>query len=147
MSLVTLYTGCYKPMKNSNIVYTALFVSDTLGLTKLFEPVHKNVIAHHSTIAFQPNNLEGIEVGKAQRLKIIGRVVDGKADALLVENKKSANEYPHITMSTVKGVPAVYSNEMIANAAKEHLLDLFNEPTYIDVIEGYFDGESKIITK
>jgi hypothetical protein len=132
-------------MNNPNIIYTALFVDDILLLTQLFDPVHKNVLAHHSTIAFRPGSLEGIEVGKKHKMKIIGRVTDGKADALLVENPKSTNKHPHITLSTVKDVPAVYANEMIATAEQEHILELFQEPTVIDVTEGYFDGVKDVL--
>jgi hypothetical protein len=132
-------------MKKPNVVYTALFVDDARLLTQLFEPVHKTVLAHHSTIAFRPGSLDGIEVGKRQQLKIIGRVTDDKADALLVENPKSINKHPHITLSTVKGVPPMYANEMIETAEKEHIVERFNEPTIIDVTEGYFDGEHEIV--
>jgi hypothetical protein len=132
-------------MNKPNVIYTASFVDDIRLLTKLFEPVHKNVLAHHSTIAFRPGSLEGIEVGKKLKMKIIGRVTDGKADALLVENPKSTNAHPHITLSTMKGVPPTYANEMIESAEKEHLLELFNEPTLIDVTEGYFDGEKDVV--
>ena len=132
-------------MNKPNVIYTALFVDDMRLLTQLFKPVHKNVLAHHSTIAFRPGSLNGIEVGKKQEMKIIGRVTDGKADALLVENPKSTNKHPHITLSTMKGVPPTYANEMIDTAKQEHILELFHEPTVIDVTEGYFDGEQDVI--
>jgi hypothetical protein len=45
----------------------------------------------------------------------------------------------------MKGVPPTYANEMIESAEKEHLLELFNEPTLIDVTEGYFDGEKDVV--
>jgi len=139
------YMGYNTQMKQPNIIYTGLFVDDVRLLTQLFVPVHKNVLAHHSTIAFRPGSLEGIEVGKKHKLKVVGRVTDGKADALLVESPKSTNEHPHITLSTMKGVPPTYANEMIANAEKEHLLEMFNEPTIINVTEGYFDGENDVL--
>jgi|AntRauTorckE6833_2_1112554.scaffolds.fasta_scaffold15482_3 hypothetical protein len=132
-------------MNKPNVIYTALFIDDVRLLTQLFEPVHKNILAHHSTIAFRPKSLAGIEVGKKQQMKIIGRVTDGKADALLVENPKSTNTHPHITLSTAKGVPAMYANEMIETAEKEHILELFDEPTIIDVTEGYFDGTADVL--
>jgi hypothetical protein len=131
-------------MNKLNVIYTALFVDDMRLLTQLFPPVHKTVLAHHSTIAFRPGSLDGIAVGTKQQMKIVGRVSDGKADALLVENSKSTNKHPHITLSTMKGVPPTYCNEMIANAKKEHLLEMFTVPTVIDVTEGYFDGEKDV---
>ena len=130
----------------TNVVYTALFVVDRDLLTALFPPVHKNVFGHHSTIAFQPGSIEGIEVGKKQTIDIIGRVIDGKGDALLVENPKSVNTFPHITLSTIKGTKPVYSNEMIEKAKDAHILEYFAEPTQIEVIEGYYDGEKEIIS-
>ena len=127
-----------------NVVYTALFVEDKQLLTSLFEPAHKVVYGHHSTIAFQPGSLAGIEVGKKQILKIIGRVIDEKGDALLVENLKSTNEFPHIALSMVKGTPPMYSNEMIKKAGAAYIIEYFKEPTEIDVVEGYFDGEKAV---
>ena len=130
-----------------DVVYTALFVQDIELLTSLFEPAHKNVYGHHSTIAFRPGSLAGIEVGKSQVLKIIGRAVDEKADALLVENPKSKNNFPHITLSLAKNVPPTYSNELIEKAAAANLIEYFNEPTEIDVTEGYFDGEKDVVSE
>jgi hypothetical protein len=132
-------------MNTPNVIYTALFVDDGRLLTQLFVPRHEIVLAHHTTIAFRPGSLDGIEIGKRQQMKIIGRVTDEKADALLVENPKSTNKYPHITLSTMKGVPPTYANEMIEQAKKEHLFELFHEPTIIDVTEGYFNGTSDIV--
>jgi len=128
-------------MPKPNIVYTALFVDDPDLLRQTFEPVHKSVYGHHTTIAFRPSSLSGIEIGKKQTLKVIGRVIDDKGDALLVENTRSENKFPHITLSTVKNVPPVYSNDMLKEATAKHLIEYFNEPIEIDVTEGYFDGE------
>jgi hypothetical protein len=46
------------------IKFTALFVKDIEDLLKRFPPKHKKIFGHHSTIEFQPNSLDGIEVGK-----------------------------------------------------------------------------------
>ena len=127
-----------------NIIYTALFVDDTAELFRLFPPVHKNKYGHHMTIAFRPKDLEGIKIGRQSELKIIGRVVDGGADALLVETNLSNNQFPHITLSTAEGVKPQYSNDMLATAEREHLIEYFNEPTMIAVTEGYFDGQNEV---
>lgn len=127
------------------VVYTALFVDDIKQLFADFSPVHKSKYGHHMTIAFKPGTLDGITIGAKHVLKIIGRAVDGKADVLLVESEKSANKYPHITLSTIKGVSPVYANELLEIAEQEHLLEYFNEPYEIEVTEGYFDGEKDII--
>jgi len=127
-----------------NVVYTALFVVDKDLLLSMFEPAHKTVYGHHSTIAFRPSSLAGIEVGKQQVLNIIGRVIDEKGDALLVENPKSTNAFPHITLSTIKGTPPMYCNEMIEKAGAAYIIEYFEETTQIDVVEGYFDGEKAV---
>ena len=83
----------------SNIWYSAWFVTDPEKLKKDFPPKHAKVFAHHSTIAFKPESDAGLEVGKQVTIKVLGRASDDKDDALLVENPKSKNEFPHITLS------------------------------------------------
>ncbi len=129
------------------IMYTAEFVKDVQNLLKKFPPKHKKVFGHHSTIAFKPDNLDGIEIGKETIMKIIGRAYDEKGDALLVENLKSKNEYSHITLSCSEGIPAVYSNELFKKAALANTIEYFSNPEEIEVIEGYSDGKKDIIKK
>lgn len=112
-----------------------------------FPPKHGKVFAHHSTIAFKPPTLDGVEVGKETPLNIIGRVSDEKGDALLVENLKSNNGHPHITLSCAEGVSPVYSNEMIEKAIAAGQVNYFESPVTIDVTEGYFDGKADVVTK
>ena len=126
-------------------VYTALFIKDLDSLTSQFPPRHENVFGHHSTIAFKPGSLDGIEVGAEQTIKVIGRVSDEKGDALLVENPKSTNEHPHITLSCAEGVKPFYSNELIQKAMAANSVEYFNPPVEIDVVEGYFDGKQDVI--
>ncbi len=129
------------------IKYTAEFVKDVQSLLNKFPPKHKKVFSHHSTIAYRPDSLDGIEMGKESRMKIIGRVFDEKGDALLVENSKSKIEYPHITLSCVEGVPPFYSVELIKKAIASNTVEYFSEPYEIEVMEGYSDGESDFIKK
>jgi len=132
---------------NESVVYTAQFVEDTEGLLKQFPPKHQNIFATHSTISFRPDTgLKGIAVGEKTRMKVIARVFDIRGDALLVENSKSENEHPHITLSCADGVPAKYSKEMIAAALKKGKVKFFNEPVEVDVIEGYSNGVDTIIS-
>jgi hypothetical protein len=77
-------------------------------------------------------------------MKIFGHVQDEKRDALILENPKSNNKYPHITLSVAEGVSPVYSNELIANAFSKELVEYFDEPIEIDVTEGYSDGANDI---
>ncbi len=127
-------------------VYTALFVRDVSALQDKFPPHHANVYGHHSTIAFRPGSLDGIDVGAEGKIAVIGRVHDEKGDALLVHNPKSTNKFPHITLSCAEGVRPVYSNEMIERAALSGSITKFDPPIELDVIEGYFDGKNTIVT-
>lgn len=127
-------------------LYTALFVDNSEQLFSLLPegPKHPRVFAHHSTIAFKPGSLAGIELGKKQTIKILGRAFDEKGDALLVENPKSKNEHPHITLSCAEGVSPVYSNELLKQAVTEGTISSFEPPLEIDVTEGYFDGKRDV---
>ena len=137
-------------MKNSikleNVECTALFIDNPTALLKMFQPKHKNVFVHHSTNWYKPLNLNDLEVGNKSILKIIGRASDQKGDALLVENTKSKNMYPHITISCADGIPPVYSNELLERATKDGLVEIFQEPFYVEVTEGYGDLKDNIIT-
>jgi len=129
----------------TTIIYTAEFVKDKNSLVETFPPKHQKVYGHHSTIAFKPSNLDGIEVGKEFKMKIVGRVSDEKGDALLVENPKSNNQHPHITLSCAEKVSPVYSNEMINKAIEMGTVEFLENPIEIDVIEGYFDGKKDVV--
>lgn len=135
------------PTKIEDIEYTALFVDSPEKLLVMFEPKHEIVYAHHSTNWYKPTDVEDLEIGKKSVLKIIGRVSDEKGDALLVENAKSRNKYPHITLSCIKNIPPVYSNELIEKALKDNSVELFQEPFFIEVTEGYGDFENNIILR
>jgi hypothetical protein len=127
------------------IMYTAEFIIDKQKLLEKFPPKHEKVFAHHSTIAFKPESLKGIEIGEKSSMKIIARAYDEKGDALLVENPKSENENPHITLSCAKGVSPVYSNELIKNAIISGAVEYFDNPEEIEVVEGYSDGKKDFI--
>ncbi len=129
----------------NQILYTAEFVKNPEELLKKFSPKHKKVFGHHSTIAFKPVNLNGIEVGKESLIKIIARVFDERGDALLVENPKSQNKYPHITLSCAEGVSPVYSNELIEKTVTSGKLEYFDTPDEVEVVEGYSDGKNDYI--
>ncbi len=129
------------------ILYTGYFVKDVRQLIQTFTPKHPKVFGHHSTIAFKPDSLDGIDVGSETTLEIIGRVSDEKGDALLVKNVKSSNVHPHITLSCAEKVPPFYSGEMIEKSVRAGLVDKFDHPIIIAVIEGYFDGKRDLIQK
>lgn len=132
--------------KKEKILYTGLFVLTPKELIKKFPPKHGKVFAHHITISFKPKDLDGIELGKRVRVKVIGRVTDDKGDALLVENNLKSNfKHPHITLSCVEGVMPVYSNEMIEKAIESNTVEYFEEPMTIETLEGYVSGKGKEI--
>lgn len=123
------------------IKFTALFVKDTEDLLKRFPPKHKKIFGHHSTIEFEPNNLNGIEVGKEYSIKIIGRAYDEFGDDLLVESPKSKNKYPHITLSRGENAPPLYSKILFEKAIASSKVEYFNNEE-VKVIEGYSDGNN-----
>ena len=127
--------------------YAALFVSDVEILKSIFPPKHLKVLAHHSTIELNLYNLSKIETGKSYKIKILGRAFDEKGDVLLVENPKSKNKFPHITLSCAEGVSSSYSNTLLQKAFIEKTIIYLNNLVEIDVVEGYFDGEKYFIIK
>jgi len=129
------------------VVYTAEFVKNQKDLLEKYPPKHPRIFAHHSTIAFKPGNLDGIDVSKESSMKILGRVFDEKGDALLVENPNSNNENPHITLSCAEGVSPVYSSELIKKGLETGIVEFFEEPQEIIVVEGYFDGKKDCLIK
>ena len=70
------------------IIYTAFFVKNKEELLSKFTPKHTKVFAHHATIEWKSQTLEGIEIGREVKLKVLGRVYDDKGDALIVEREK-----------------------------------------------------------
>jgi hypothetical protein len=126
------------------MICTALYVVDVNDLLNKFPPKHECVYGDHSTIAFNPRDgISAIVIGNRYLLKIVGRVVNDIGDALIVENPKSENAFPHITVSCKKGVDPYYSNELIKEAKESNLIEYFDTPIFIDVVEGYFDGEKE----
>ncbi len=125
-------------------MYTALFVKDVEGLLKRFPPKHGKVFGDHSTIEFNPSNLDGIETGKKFKIKIIGRAYDEYGDDLLVENPKSKNKYPHITISRGENAPNLYSQILFSKSKQENNFEYFEDQS-VEVIEGYFDNGKVIL--
>lgn len=125
--------------------YSALFIKDIPSLLKRFPPKHEKIFGHHSTIEFMPKDISGIEIGKEHKIKIIGRAYNELGDGLLVENPKSKNKYPHITLSCSKDTPPLYSNELFEKATDAGTIEYFEDET-VDAIEGYSD-ENNYITE
>lgn len=132
-------------LKPEEIEYTALFINSPEKLLKMFPAKHAKVFAHHSTNWYKPSSLEGLEVGKKSTLKIIGQASDEKGFAVLVENAKSKNKFPHITISCAEDVAPVYSNELLEKVSKEGSLEMFEDPLFIEVTEGYVDMSKNLV--
>lgn len=122
------------------IKYHALFVNDSKSLMNIFPPIYDDIYYHHSTIQFEPQSTDNIEIGKVTKLKIIGQLTTSKVDVLLVENPKSINQYPHITLSTTPATPPVESNSEIEN----NLDKIKPINLIIDTIEGIHNGKNVI---
>tara|TARA_R100000951_G_scaffold10686_2_gene8996 strand:+ start:107 stop:8230 length:8124 start_codon:yes stop_codon:yes gene_type:complete len=125
------------------VVYTAQVVNNVPNLKKMFPPVHPNEHYHHSTNQFKPESLEGFELGKGEDLKIVGRLTTDKVDTLIVDNKKSNNKHPHITLSTAENVKPFASNKEIA----ENLDKIVWFDAKVPVTQGYFNGTSTITSQ
>lgn len=126
------------------VSYTALFILDQESLFNVFPPKHIHVFGHHLTLEFDPVNFDNVSVGKKSTLKIIARIYDEKGDALLVETDRSKKIHPHITLSCAEGIRRSYSDEMIEKAFEANVVEYFDNPIEINVVEGYFDGENDI---
>ncbi len=128
------------------IKFTGLFVKNIEDLLKRFPPKHEKIFGHHSTIEFEPSSLDGVEIGKEHSIKIIGRAYDEFGDDLLVENTKSKNKYPHITISRKEGAPPLYSKTLFEKAISSNTIEYF-EDKEVKVVEGYSNGEVCITEK
>lgn len=129
---------------SQNIKFTALFVKNIEDLLKRFPPKHRKVFGHHSTVEFRPENLNSIEVGKEYSIKIIGRAWDEFGDDLLVENIKSKNKYPHITISRGENTPPLYSKTLFEKAIASDSIEYLSDEE-VEIIEGYSDGKNNIV--
>lgn len=132
-------------MMAKDIIYTAQFIDSPSKLLQMFPARHDKIFAHHSTNKFRPTNADGLEIGKKSNLKIIGQAHDEKCFALIVENPKSENKFPHITISCSLNTNPVYSQKLLEQASFAGSIEYFPEPFYIEVTEGYFDGEQVVV--
>lgn len=111
-------------------------------LKKQFPPVHENSFYHHCTIRYKPKTTAFIHMGTRAVLYAYGRLTTDKVDVLLVHDIKSANKYPHITLSTAKGIrPGEAKAEIEANIHKIERFDGY--VLNIEVIEGIHDGRNR----
>lgn len=126
----------------NKVQYSAFFIDEPGTLKSMFPPIYPNLYYHHLTIEFAPQSTANLEVGRKVNLKIIGRITTNKVDALLVDNSKSRNKYPHITLSTAQGVKPVESNNAFENHPE--LIVRFNQPQYIAATEGFYANDKEV---
>ena len=114
-----IFNGCndetFKTFRDGGQIHYSCVLINQKELLGTFGQVHENLFSHHSTIEYKPAHIKGLEIGKPIDLKITGRLTNDKVDVLLVDNPYSKNKYPHITLSTAKGVKPVASNFEIEN--------------------------------
>jgi hypothetical protein len=96
-----------------SVYYVAVFFEEK-KLMDMFKPVHENLFYHHSTIDSE-DITDQLDIGKKVKIRIVGRLTTKKVDVLLVQNQYSKRKYPHITLSTAKGVKPAESNTEIEN--------------------------------
>jgi hypothetical protein len=129
------------------LVYTGAFVNDTESLSKKYPSELPNKEGGHMTVSFKPNDLD-VTTGEKTSLKVVGRLTTDKVDVLILENDKSTNETPHITLATAKGVSPATSNQEIknneANRLKENAVwyKTFPLDETVEATYGYFDSKA-----
>lgn len=122
-------------------LYSAVFV-DVDTVTSKYEQVHENLYSHHSTIKYRPESIENLPVGQKMPIKVVGRLTTDRVDVLVVENPLSTNQFPHITLSTAKGVKPAESNKAIAEN-QDKIVPLSDT---LDGVVGFVDTNRKDIT-
>lgn len=120
------------PIQEINFEYLALFLTTQSRnlILELFPPLYNNRFADHITLIHKSDlNLNSnlllnnrLNLGENQSFQIIGKCTDNKCQTLIVKliNKNNKefiqdtnNQYYHLTISTISGVPPSYSNELI----------------------------------
>ncbi|KAK1929266.1 NEDD4-binding protein 2-like 2 [Phytophthora citrophthora] len=115
------------------LTYLGLFLDCDSQRKLLSEipPVHKSTLADHITLFYRPNKqyTRDAELGASFTVRGVEVVQDDRGQTLRVELDDDLplqvrNKIPHITISTVDGVSASYSNDLLDSAsAKRTVLD------------------------
>lgn len=108
----------------SGPTYTAIFLDEgskrrllMWWRTAVRLPILPVIYADHVTLKYHPSKaeVEKTPLGEHALVQVIGFASDEKGQAVLVRpSVSSANRYPHVTISTAKGVAPVYSNTLLA---------------------------------
>ena len=101
-------------------VYTGLFLSieSQWELLKTYRPAHSDLFGSHVTLHFKPTarQLGELPLGKRVQVQVLGESDNGRVQAVVVElpsHVTSENKSPHITISTVPGLPPKLANAML----------------------------------
>ena len=67
---------------------------------------------------------------------VVSRYYDEYGDDLLVENPKSKNKYPHITISRGEGAPHLYSQILFNKTNQENHMEYFDDEKRSNILKG-----------
>jgi len=98
------------------IVYLGAMLTDksVALLYNTFPPKHTVVYGEHVTVRYRPEaeQVANFPVGRRVKFHSIMEIYDERCQAVLVD-LPTDNTWAHITISTAKDTPPVYSNSMI----------------------------------
>ena len=108
-------------------VYVGLFLTtpSQWKLLDMFRPSHAEIYASHVTLIFEPHpsQLAKMAIGKRVHFNVIGQVDNGRIQIATVDLPKQVachNTTPHITISTVTGMPPKTANTVLQASPGKH---------------------------
>lgn len=112
---------CGGEIKAHKPVYAGIFFDEEnhKKLLERFPPDHKNVFAHHLTLAYGRHMNEFYPLGRKVTVEVVNEIADGRGQCAIVrpdflKEWLWEKQEPHITISCAEGVKPAYSNEMMA---------------------------------
>jgi hypothetical protein len=100
----------------AKIIYNALLLTpeSQAVIKRKFPGKHPNYYGEHITLEFAPKFMPD-NVGDEIIVDVIGHSFDISGEALVVSlnTMRSANDVPHITISTANGIKPYYSNKLL----------------------------------
>ena len=133
---------------SKTIYWAVLLDKQAVELIQSIGPKHNNIFAEHTTLCFQPTPEQDKKwmerLGERVVLTVIGRGVDDRGDALIVDGvERDDAGIPHITISCADGTKPFYSNELLAKGY-EQIWPFTLEGTISRYTkEGWDNGEEK----
>ncbi|MCB9817770.1 hypothetical protein H6795_04585 [Candidatus Nomurabacteria bacterium] len=144
-----------------NVVYTGVFFDDAVLRSVagvIFSEPYEHIPDNpHITLKFRPKDggLKGLDIGKQQKVRVVGYINDGKAQVLIIDQAGFGSDVtqPHITIATGndangKKIPPMYSKYAIKQAEINGSIVWFDKPIELVGTIGYFDAKAgKVITQ